>query len=1330
MQTVNSLCTLIQIPVSIHDVPLRALIDSGASENFISSDVVSSLQLPFHELKFPSSLRVADGSIHEVTKFVRVKLSFDSVLIPFVLRIFSMSHQVILGFPFLQRFQPLVDWSAKCLSFVFRGRSVTLCSADKSCVRSMGDRHVLLGCLETKLPSLFRQSSIIVREAESMPQRPKKQNCNYSKKDNLNDIHAVVESQLQAENPQELIPFALDEFVLGKSAKAKEKSQEKTILKLTNVPQEGIQLINSFSELFPVELPPGLPPKREIEFHIELVPQAVPPKHRVYRMAPAEEAELKKQLDKFLADGRLEPAQSPYGAGVLFAPKKDGGYRLCVDYRQLNKITIRDTYHLPRPEQLIDSMAGSMVFSKLDLASGYHQLRVVPENVSKTAFNTSLGSFQWRVMPFGVSNAPSTFQRLMNFLFALFLHSHVKIFVDDIIIHSKNVSEHSSHLKSVFEILRKNQLYCKPSKCSFYAPEIEFCGFIISSSGVSTIPEKVQTVKDWPIPQNAHDIKSFLGMIGFYQKFIPRFAALAVPLSNLLRKENEFSWTEVEQSSFDALKQTLANAAALAFPNPNLPYIIHLDASGSALGATLSQESRNHGLKLISCLSRKMNSAELNYPVHEHELLALVHALKKWRHYLLGSQVIAYTDNSALSRFLTCKSLAGRQARWLDLFSEFSLELKHIPGILNPAADALSRLPQDTCYLNPLTSDEQPNSSSQRPRRSSADYEADGFIRRTESRVSERLAIPEQRSQVVLVPDVVESSSSSSRLNPHQAVSADVDTWKVAYNADEELKKLIFDVDGNLLPDISFRNGFYWRAEVILVPETLVHQIIKRYHSHPLSGHFGVSKTFSLIARKYTFSRMRPLIKTFISQCNVCQRTKAEKQAQRGELHPLSVPMQKWTSVSLDWIEGLPLTSSYLDSVLVVMDRASLMVHLIPTSKGTSARDVANLFISNIVRLHGIPRTVHSDRDARLINNFWSELCRILDIDHRPTTAYRPSSNGLVERMNQTIGNLLRNLTYSTSNRFTDWTEKLPLLEISINNSNVLRSKYTPYFLNYGYHPCFFLDSTDVFRPSVSTETTKEFYTRLCSDFSTFQELLRKEKDRMKTSVDPLRRSVEFEPGSYVLLNEAKRALAAGHPLGKLADRFSGPYRILKSIPNDTYLLDMPHSLRHPVYHISFLKPYLPQSELMHVEGAIPCSSDNEDVMLQPQMFRKLCWCFQFLPEIDLFASNLHHQVNAYCSKMPDPYAIACDAFNLNWRNLRCWINPPWTLIPAVLSKIANEQPYALMLVPLWRNAPWFPKFSSLCKQHIILNGPLYVDNSNRLRPPPRWLSCVGLIYF
>ena len=283
MQEVNSLVSLVCIPVSIHHVPLRALIDSGASENFISSDVVSSLSLQAHDLKCPSSLRIADGSVHNVTKFVLVRITFGSLIIPLVLRIFQMSHQIILGFPFLQRFQPYIDWADKCLSFVYRGRSVTLCSADKTHVRPLYGRRVTLSCLETTQPSLFVKTSSLLREGESKSQQSKVPCHSNVVLDNLGSFQTAVESQPQEnpENPQELTPFALDDFVLGKTSN-KEKQEPKQTLNLVNVPKEGITLISSFSELFPLELPSGLPPKREIEFRIELVPQAIPHKHRVY----------------------------------------------------------------------------------------------------------------------------------------------------------------------------------------------------------------------------------------------------------------------------------------------------------------------------------------------------------------------------------------------------------------------------------------------------------------------------------------------------------------------------------------------------------------------------------------------------------------------------------------------------------------------------------------------------------------------------------------------------------------------------------------------------------------------------------------------------------------------------------------------------------------------------------------------------------------------------------------------------------------------------------------------------------------------------------------
>ena len=1118
-------------------------------------------------------------------------------------------------------------------------------------------------------------------------------------------------------------------FVLG-GAKLPPK------LELSEVPKEICYLVSLYADIFPPELPPGLPPHRAVDFHIDLVTGAQPPKHRMYRMAPAEDIILKETLEKYLADSKLEPAQSPFGAGVTFAPKKDGGLRLCIDYRALNALTVKDTYPIPRPEELLDSMVGSSIFSKLDLASGYHQIRIYAPHVPRTAFNTKYGSYQWKVLPFGLSNAPSGFMRLMNSLFAHL--TFCAIYIDDIMVFSSSLEQHVQHLRQVFEILRANTLFCKPSKCFFARRDLEFCGFIVSKEGVSTVPSKVIAIRNWPVPTSVHEVRQFLGLVGFYQRFVPHYAEIILPLTKLLSKDIEFQWTQEQQDAFEKTKCAMEKATTLAFPEYGKPFILHVDASGSTVGATLSQESRSGVLRLLSCTSKKLNVHELNYPTHEHELLGAVHALKKWRHYLLGSKIILYTDNSALKFFLTTKNPSPRLTRWLDLFAQYDVELRHLPGAQNTAADALSR-------LTPLIAEPSPA----RPRRTTADYDSEGFVERTQHRVAERTERPPITSQVTstsqqptsqppsyipyVPPENLEhvdprhtssSTSASQVINNTSHILSDLETWRQAYLDDQDLRKRVFlEHSEELRPGYFKNHGFLWDGERILVPQRLIPHVLRRYHAHPTSGHLGVSKTFQLISRKYAFERMRPLIKEYIASCQVCQVTKPERTKMKGLLKPLSVPSSKWQSISVDWLDGLPVTPNGFDSVFVVIDRATLMVHLIPTSKATSARDVAQIFMDNIIRLHGVPRVIHSDRDPRLINSFWSELCKLLDIDHRPTTSYHPSANGLVERMNQTVSQILRSMFVSESSRFVDWTTKLSLAEIAINNSAVHESKFTPYYLNYGFHPCFFLDSADSVPPRQLLENAKDFSVRLTEDYTAFCKLAEDAKNRMKVHTDENRRNEQYAIGSYVYLNEAWRAKASGTGLAKLEKYYSGPYKILKIVAPDTYLLDMPESARHPVIHVHYLKlAHTPENLCMLNLKNV----DLEDVMLDPKIFRKVCEALNVVPQIDLFASAQHHQLRTYCSRTPDSNAFACDAFALNWRNFISYVNPPWTLISAVLAKLHAEHAEALVIVPLWRSAPWFRQYCRYCVSHVILSGSVYLDARGNLRPPPYWLTCVG----
>lgn len=330
-------------------------------------------------------------------------------------------------------------------------------------------------------------------------------------------------------------------------------------------------------------------------------------------MSPAEDTELKTQLEAYLAAGQIEPAQSPFGAGVLFARKKDGSQRLCIDYRGLNVITVKDKYPLPRIDEILDNMAGCRVFSKMDLHSGYHQIRIKPEDIFKTAFQTKYGSFQFKVMPFGLTNAPATFQRMMNQIMQKH-REYTDVYLDDIVIHSRTLEEHAEHLRAILDTLRTEKLYAKLRKCEFARNSIEVCGHIISEKGISTMPSKLQNISEWPVPKNPADIKSFLGLCGFYQKFIPKYAAITVPLTELLKKSIKWKWEEPQKKSFTELKQALIHSAELAYPRWGEPFVVHLDASAFAIGATLSQNDTDGNLRMLACTSRKLNPAEQIQP--------------------------------------------------------------------------------------------------------------------------------------------------------------------------------------------------------------------------------------------------------------------------------------------------------------------------------------------------------------------------------------------------------------------------------------------------------------------------------------------------------------------------------------------------------------------------------------------------------------------------------------------------------------------------------------------------------------------------------------------
>ncbi|KAL0561654.1 hypothetical protein IC582_002094 [Cucumis melo] len=448
---------------------------------------------------------------------------------------------------------------------------------------------------------------------------------------------------------------------------------------------EDIPVVQDFSDVFSDDLH-GLPPNREIEFSIDLIPGTTPISQPPYRMAPKELKELKTQLQELVDKGYIQPSVSPWGAPPLFVKKKDGTLRLCVDYRQLNKVTIRNKYPLPRINDLFDQLKGASVFLKVDLHSGYHQLNIKEVDVPKIAFRTRYGHYEFLVMPFGLTNARAVFMDLMNRIFHPFLDQLVIVFIDDILIYSCSEDKHVEHLRIVLQTLHDWKLYAKYSKCDFWLDRVIFLGHVVSAEGIYVDLQKIEAIVNWEQPSTVTEVRSFLGLTGYYRRFVEEFSKLAIPLTNLTKKDSKFEWTNKCEQSFQELKKRLVSSPILTLPTPGVGFEIYCDASHQGLGCVLMQEG-----KVVAYASRQLKTHEYNYPTHDLELAAVILALKIWRHYLFGEKCHINTNHKSLKYIFDQKELNLRQRRWLELIRDYDCTIEYHPGKANVVADALSR---------------------------------------------------------------------------------------------------------------------------------------------------------------------------------------------------------------------------------------------------------------------------------------------------------------------------------------------------------------------------------------------------------------------------------------------------------------------------------------------------------------------------------------------------------------------------------------------------------------------------------------------------------------
>ena len=743
-----------------------------------------------------------------------------------------------------------------------------------------------------------------------------------------------------------------------------------------------------------------------------------PPIKQMPRRLPLSKREAEREeVDKMLSAGVIGPSSSPWASPVVLVTKKDGSIRYCIDYRRLNDVTLKDSYPLPHPQDCLEALRESRWFSTLDLQSGYWQIGMHPDDREKTAFASMSGLYQFCVMPFGLTNAPGTFERLMDKVMRGLQYDICLIYLDDIIVKSFTFDDHVKNLSLVFDRLREAKLKLSPKKCNLFQSEVSFLGHIVSREGISTDPKKISAVANWPVPTNIREVRSFVGFCSYYRKFIRNFASIAKPLHKLTEKGVKFVWDSACEEAFASLKRSLISSTMLAYPDPDKKFILDTDASGVAIRAVLSQEHDGEE-KVVAYYSRSLTKQERRYCVTRRELLAIVDALKHFHVYLYGVHFTVRTDHGSLRWLLNFKNLEGQLARWNELLGTYNFDLLHRPGRLHGNADGLSRRPCGSCQY------------CQRVEVQSAKY-IDPCVCRTinvddkayqprtsgnwlEGKTSSELKEGQDSDPYI---GVIKKWLQNSGIRPK---------WKAISHLSGHIKTYWAQWDRLVLHDgILYRK--WWQTNSrdptyqMVAPLALRELIMDQLHNK--QGHLGVKRTIARLRRRFYWTGYKDDVVAWCQRCEVCQRRKSPVKRFKAPMqqYNVGVPFER---IALDILGPLPESHQGNKYVLVISDYFTRWVEAFPMMN-QEANTVADALVQGFISRFGVPGQIHSDQGAQFESNLFQSLCAILGIEKTRTTPYHPQSDGLVERFNKTLGDMLSKVV-DTDHR--NWDDVLLVL--------------------------------------------------------------------------------------------------------------------------------------------------------------------------------------------------------------------------------------------------------------------------------------------------------------
>lgn len=1086
-----------------------AMIDSGAMGNFMSQRFVKSNGIATQEKNDGYELIAVDGSsLPDVdSETIPLPLAIQQHHEEIVFDVLdTASHDIVLGMPWLEKHNPVIDWTTGVLRF-------TRCD----CVIDINPIRQLCTAMEETTRSFARMANGIVPTD--------------GQKGHVNTADTAVRNQA------------------GQQASVNRGSNAPL-----EIPREYLQWKRLFEE---EEGLAALPKHRPWDHKIPLQPGAKIPFGPLY--AQSEKA-LKSQdewLKKMLSKRWIRKSTSPAASPSMSVPKPGTDkLRQVQDYRALNELTVKNRYPLPNIEESQDRLKGAQWFTKIDLRDAFYGIRMAEGEEWKTAFRTRYGLYEFQVMPMGLTNAPASCQDLVNETLRDLLDVTVIAYMDDILIYTKGgLQQHIKDVQEVFKRLSTVDFKTAPEKCSFHQKEVKFLGFIIGTEGIRVDPEKIQSILEWPTPANVKDVQSFLGLANYLRKFIPNYSAIARPLTQLTQKDKQFHWKPEHEKQFQLLKTQMTKTPLLRIFDTTKPLRIETDASDYAIGACLTQQY-SKDFHPVAYYSRQLSPAEQNYDIHDKELLAIVASLRHWKIYCEGApNLTVLSDHKNLTYFLTTKELTRRQARWSEMLGQYKFTILYTPGRENARADALSRRPDYLEGKEPISH-----------------------------------AILKQNKDGTL-------SSNPQEFNT---------TLRILRDEKEE-----FPIEHG-----KFK-----------VPESRQQQCIQDHHDHPTHGHPGVAKTLQLIRRRFAFPNMRTQVATYIKRCTSCQQNKSSRHAKYGNLQFSAPPVESWEEVTMDFITKLPpsqeLHSGVIyDSILVMVDRLTKYTHFVPCKATLTAEQLGFLVLDRLIRYHGIPAKIISDRDKLFTSAYWRTLVAQMGIHHKLSTAFHPETDGQTERANQTLEAYLR---HYVNNAQDNWVSLLPMAQLALNNHASETTKMTPFLANYGKDVPLFRDA----RPNPNADIAHANVTRLRELHSHIADHITLSQSRVATSRYKSRKNgPQLKEGDKVYL--LTKNLKTRKRSKKLDHVKVGPFLIAERKSEVSYRLQLPSDARiHPVFHISLLEPADPLTPLQETFNFEPQEEDTFIVekLLARKGQRYLVRWKDYPPEEDTWetAETLHN---------------------------------------------------------------------------------------------------------